>query len=469
MGIIKYDGNKLIPAPVFSVNRDFQTTGDGTIIGNTYQIVVNGKMLPYMGSPNSSGVFHTTSGYPANETIADGQRLQAVLNKQEALKELFRAANIGKKFEILNDDSADPVYFYPRTIQLDLPEGIFFNDFTYSIVMTADAIYPNVDTVFSDNIESGSESWSVEPDQQNVNNTFNFKVNHSIAAKGKKFYNASGVMSDAWAEAKDWVTSRLGINHAIISSGVYNLTGLSGFNHLVSTSIDQLEGSYSLNESWLFASGIAYEDFSVSTATGLEGITSVSLEGNIVGHELRNASTIYTSKWTNASGYFVSIENSLLNRAQAYSNTTLNPVPVSQSVGRNPIGGTINYSYEYDTRPASYISGAKSEVFVVTYNDRSRSHARVPVIGRARGPVLQGLGTSEATTKNLSIEFVLGPSFNSANISGSFDFPYHLISGLVDNLDPANLGASKSYYGPPQKTWEPLTGRGSFNIEWTYE
>ena len=334
--------------------------------------------------------------------------------------------------------------------------------------MVADTIYPTTDTVPS-NIESGSESWSIEPDQQNLNNTFNFRVSHSISAKGKKFFNASGLGIDPWIAAKIWVDSRKGVDANILSSGLYNLSGMTAYNHLVTTNIDETDGAYSLTENWIFASGLDYEDFSIDANTGLEGITSVSINGTVTGYEQRNLQSITSSRWDNASGYFLSIKNSLLNRAQAYTGVTLNPIPLSETLGRNPVAGTLSYGYEYDTRPSNYIAGAKSEVITVSYNDLGKSHARVPVIGRTKGPVLQALGTSEATTKSLSIEFVLGPSVISGNIPATFAFPYNLISGIVNVLDPKNLGAAKSFAGQPQKTWEPKTGRGSFNIEWTYE
>lgn len=468
MGVVKYDSKKLIPAPVMSISRVFQTDGVGNIIGSQYQINVNGTALPHKGSPNTSGVFHTTAGYPADDVVSDSNRLQSVLNKQQALLNLFSAGNMGKKFEILNDDAATPVYFYPETVEIDFPEDIWFNAFNYTINMTTNAIYPNTEIPFA-NIDSAQESWSIEPDQQNLNNSFNFRVSHNISAKGKKAFNASGAFNEAWGEAKAWVDARAGLNHSIISSGVYNLANMSGYNHLVSTNIDVRDGLYSLSETWIMSSGIAYEDFTVNTNNTLEGLTTVTIDGTVTGFELRNRSVIQSSRWNNASGYFASVQNSLLNRAQVYSDTTLNPIPLAYNIGRNPVAGTISYGYEYNTRPSNYISGAKSEVFVVSYNDRSQAHARVGVIGRAKGPVLQALGTSEATTKNLSIEFVLGPQFNPLNISGSFNFPYNLISGLVSALDPLNNGAAKSFYSQPQKTWEPLSGRGSFNIEWTYE
>lgn len=469
MAAIKYDGKKLIPAPVLSINKSFDTIGDGTIIGNTYQINLNGTFLPQKGSPTSSGTFYTSTGYPADESIlTDDTRFDSILKKQEALRNLFSSGNIGKKLEIVNEATGNIVYFYPRDVQIDIPEGTWVLECPYSINLIADTIYPTTDNVPS-NIQSASESWNIEPDQQNLNNTFNFKVSHTITAKGKKFYNASGLPTEPWIAAKIWVDARRGVDTNLLSSGLYNLSGMTAYNHLVSTNIDESDGVYSLTENWLYASGLAYEEFSMDTTTGLEGITSVNINGTITGYEQRTLQNITSSRWDNASGYYMSIKNSLLNRAQTYTGISLNPIPVSENIGRNPVGGTISYGLEYNTRPQTYISGAKSESIVVTYNDQSKAHARVPVIGRTKGPVLQALGTSEATTKSLSIEFVLGPSIISGNIPATFNFPYSLISGLVTILDPINLGALKSFAGQPQKTWEPITGRGSFNIEWTYE
>ena len=473
MGIIKYDGNKIIPAPLVGFERGFNQLTNGQIIGQTYTVTVTGTSVPYMGSPTSSGTFHTIAGYPDNEIVLSANRLQACLNKQKALLQLFNASGIGKKFEILNDDSATPVYFFPRTISVNIPEGQWHDKFEYTITMETDNIYPTPDIPFGDNIESASESWSIEPDDQieRVGRPFTYRVSHNISAKGKPIY-VSGVLSEAWVEAKDWARARAGINYSIIGSGINNVSNMSGYNHTVAETIDIGDGSYTLGENWLFASGSVLESYNVNSTYDLTGITRVTLDGSITGLELRDKQNIVTGRWNNASGYYNSIQNDILNRAQTYAGVTLNPIALSNNVGRNIGNGTISYSFDFDNRPSTYISGALSESITVSYGLQSRKFAAIPVIGRSVGPILQGLGSSEAKTKSLSIEFVLGPRFSGAtdnDIRNSFRFPIELVSGLVNALDPVSVGAYASFYDAPQETFDPFLGRGSYSINWTFE
>jgi hypothetical protein len=470
---IKYDGKRLIPAPIFSVTRNFDTSGDGTIVGKTYQIQVNGKMLPYMGSPTSSGTFETSDlAYPPDENISSLNRLEASLTKQKAIRELFSAENIGKKFEIIPLDGTGATYFYPRTISLDFPEGIFHDDFNYSIVMTADAIYPDTDGTFNYRIENATESWSLEPDQEDFRNIFNYKVVHNISVKGKKFYNVSGILSDPIIEAKNWARSKMAHNNPsgisqIISGSIYNLSGMYGYNHIVSESTDTSDGSYSLNESWTYASGKAFEEFSVNVVKNLEGLTTVTIDGTVTGYEKRLLNTITENRLDNSSGYYKTVIKPVVHdRAQQYGGTSLNPIPLAITEGYN-VNGVTNYSYEFDTRPTNLISGAKTESIVITYNDNSQKHAVIPVIGRLEGPVLQDLGTSDARTKSVNIDFVLGPP--SGSVLDNLAFPYNKIASLVTLLNPVNDGATLVFAGQPQKTWDPYRGAASFSIEWTYE
>ena len=466
---VLYDGKRIIPALRVEYSRSFNKTQNGDIIGQNYNISFVSKILPGKGSPNSSGVFWTLNDYPPDEVKQSSEKLSSILAKQQALRELFSKDNLGKKFEIIPEDNVSPIWFYPTSVEISFPEGTWFNDCDFTVSMVADRIYPDIDGSFNYNIESASESWSIEANEEalSLDSPFTYRVSHSLSAVGKKVYY-SGVANQPFNEAKNWIVSRMGINNTVLS-GVNNLSSMGGYNHIVGENIDIQNGSYSANESWIFSSGNVIEDFSISSQNGLDGITNVSIEGTIRGLELRTLSNVSGRKWDHASGYFNSIQSIIPARAQQYANLTLNPTPLSQNIGRNPYQGTINYSYEYNNRPTSFISGALSERIVVSYNNQNSKVAIVPVIGRPRGPVLQQLGTSEATTKSVSIDFNLGPSVGTTLESSDFNFPYGLISGIVDMLDPINNGASKSFKSQPQETWEPITGIASFNQEWVYE
>jgi len=478
---VLYDGKRIIPAVSLNYSRNFEQSPDGRIIGQVYNVNFSSVIFADKGSPSSSGTFWTTNDYPADENIADSERLSSILKKQEALRQIFNKDNIGKKFEVIPEDLGTTLHFFPASVEIVFQEGPWFNTCEYSISMVTDRIYPNVDGSLNYNLESAVESWSIEPNEQPLGTTsfvpgpiaslaattpFTYRVTHSLSATGKASYN-SGILNHPFMEAKNWIASRTGISNTIFS-GFNNLSTLGAYNHILTENIDETAASYSVNESWVFSSGNIIEDYSVSSQSALDGITSVEVAGNIQGLESRVLNNVSGHKWDAASGYFSSISNSFLSRAQLYTGTTLNPLPLSTNVGRNPLQGNISYSYNYDNRRTSYISGALSERISVSYQKEGYSVAIVPVIGRSspyRGPVLQDLGTGPEKQKSLTIDFLLGPP--SGDIT--FDFPEYLVSGLVYQLDPINNGANKSFRQQPQENWEPLTGSASYNVTWIYE
>lgn len=478
---VLYDGKRIIPAVNLNYSRNFDQSPDGTIIGQTYNINFSSTIFADKGSPTSSGTFWTANDYPSDETILDSARLSSIIKKQESLRQLFNKDNIGKKFEVIPENLGNTLYFFPSSIEIVFQEGPWLNTCDYSISMVADKIYPNIDGTISYNLESASESWTIEPNEQPLGTSsfvpgpiaslaattpFTYRVTHSLSATGKSSY-VSGFKNDPFFEAKNWIASRTGISNTIFS-GFNNLSSLGAYNHIFTENMDKTNASYSINESWVFSSGNIIEDYSISSQSDLNGITTVDVNGNIQGLESRILNNVSGHKWDAASGYFASISNSLLSRAQLYTGITLNPIPISTNIGRNPLQGNISYSYNYDNRRSSYISGALSERISVAYQKEGYSVAIVPVIGRKspfRGPVLQDLGTGPEKQKSLSIDFNLGPPSGSL----SFDFPTYLVSGLVYQLDPINNGANKSFKQQPQENWEPLTGTASYNVTWIYE
>jgi len=480
---VYYDGKRIIPAINLNYSRNFQQSPDGKIVGQVYNVTFSSTIFADKGSPTSSGVFWTVNDYPPDENIPEASRLSSIIKKQTALRELFNKNNIGKKFEVIPEDGVSTLYFFPSSVEIVFQEGPWYNTCEYSISMVADKIYPDIDSPGLFNLESALESWSIDPNEQPLGTStftpgpisslgattpFAYRVTHSLSATGKVSY-VSGVKNNPFLEAKKWIATRTGISNTIFS-GFNNLSGLGAYNHIFTENIDESNGSYSVSENWLFSSGNIIENYNVSTQGGLDGTIRVEIGGDIQGLEKRVLSNIVENKWVAASGYFASISNSFLARAQEFSSLTLNPIPNSYNIGRNPLQGSISYSYSFDNRLPSYISGALSQRIAVSYQKEGHSVAEVPVIGRSspyRGPVLQDLGTGPAKQKTLSIDFILGPPSGVSSLD--FNFPIHLVSGLVDQLDPINNGANKSFRQQPQENWEPLIGSASYNVTWIYE
>lgn len=479
---------RLIPAPLITISKNYQRTGNGEVVGKTYTITVDGTIVAHMGSPLADGSFHTSGGYPADENIDADDRLRAVMRKQQALRELFQLQ--GGQFEVYSGSGFNPLRFYPRVVSIEFPQDIWYERSNYTITMECDEIYGINDTdEFTDHIETATEEWSVDTneDPQALGASTTFTLTHSVSAVGKTHYTETGAQpSGAWQYAEAYVLARLGFDAYMASGvGVNNLPSYyNGWNHRRSNQIDKKNGSYAVTESWLLASGEAIEDFTITTTADLESpYDRVSIQGNIIGFEARDADmAIITTKWDNAQTKFTWASGIAYTRAKEYSgNNNLNIEPLTLTVGRNPFQGTIDYTIDYDTRPLRLIEGAKSEAISINDNIGGELFASVFVLGRTNGPVLQDLGTKPANTRTLNIEIVVEPPaiadrtsgtmqtiINDKKPSNDVQFSTNL-SNLIDAANPSYLGATQIFQTQPQETWSPIDGRYTYTTTWTYE
>lgn len=486
MSTVSYNGQKLIPAPLVAISKTYQTTGDGKKIGSVYNIVVQGNMIAYKGSPNSSGVFHILGGYPPDENVQFSSRLKSILTKQQAIRDLF--SSDGFSFEVQSMDGSAPMKCNPRVLNINVPEGLWFEVAPYTIELEADRIYPLQEDSFNEYISSAEETWNIEsnegqPENEDLPRTYT--LSHTVSAQGKRFFDETGTLvMPAWQQARNYCLGRLGFDSQIaLSSGVINLPSYyGGFNHLRSQSTGEEDGSFSVTETWILASGTALEDFSVSRSTTLQdGLEHVSIEGTVIGLELRNSDmTLATSKYTNALTKFATASGLAFSRAQNYGGVNLNIIPVGSTIGRNPITGTINYNFEYDNRPSNIISGCRSEFIVITDTLAGDVFAAIPVLGRAKGPVLQDIQTVTETQKALSIELYVNradfgnnsiPAIKAAVINNPRVNPSTSgqFQSIVDAVNPINNGFSTVFTSPVTEQWYPKTGQYSYSISWVYE
>lgn len=484
-----YNSKRLIPAPFVNFNKVYDRTADQTQVGSTFRISVQGTIVAYMGSPDSTGVLWDQTGFPPDETIAEDSRLASIIRKQEAIRELF--SQDGYTFEVQSADGSQPMKCNPRVIDVNFPEGLWNVVCPYTITLEADIVYVNGQALgedgFTEYISDAQESWSFETDEtpEGIGLPRTYRLTHSISATGKRFYDETGTLeSPAWIQARDYVLPRLGFNSSIaLSSGVNNLpTYYGGYNHSRTSQQDELAGNFSVTETWVIASGQAIEEFecSIKTDAGV-GLTSVSINGNITGLEQRDSSlNLTTSKYANANTKFTQVQSSLLTRAQAYAGAgiALNIVPVSTLIGRNEINGNIGYSYEYDNRPSNIFSGVTMENISISEQFPADIFAAIPVIGRAAGPVLQSLGTYSERVFSLNLELAVDPPVygvtTSADIRvGLFQNPRITQPAAFDLLYQAArpsiaYATTYEFIRNKQENWEPKTGRYSFNVEFVF-
>lgn len=473
MSRCQYNSRRLIPAPRVSFVKRFLRSQDGTKLGSVWQITVIGTICADGGSPDSDGVFWTVGGYPSFESIPGDSRLGSIFRKQEAIRELF--SEDGHSLEWQSADGSAPIKCNPRITDINFSDDLWYNTSQYTISAEADIIYINGTAYGEDDfdtfISDATESWSIDPDDGLVEGPGQrtFKVTHNVSAVGRRVFDdtgglLSGLLSYQWA--KRWVTPRVGIDYQIVRSGIVGAQDyMSAYNHVRSETVDELTGSYGIQESWVLASGNAIEDFNISIKTSnSDGLTVVGIDGNIIGLEQRDSNlNLVTTKYDNANTKFNQISGLILGRAQNYAGLTLNIIPLSTSVTKAPFGGTISYSYEYNNRPSSLIPNARSESIVVLDNNDEDVIAIIPIPGRQAGPIIQDMNTKQEKSRSLTIELVM-PLPSGSIIDRLSQKPN--VSSISDSVKPTGSLVKQVQN---QESWDINNGRYNLNRSWTYE
>jgi hypothetical protein len=377
-------------------------------------------------------------------------------------------------------------------------------------------------------LQSFGESWSLEVDESLGETTIggslnprSYRLTHSLNATGKAHYypEAVGLVTNvikipAWKNAKAYVQKRLMRPEIIdaygpqmiypnveghIGSGTLSLIKqYKGFDHSRTEEVNVSDGSYSVTETWLLASGTAYENYSMSISSEMSSpFVSVSIDGSIKGlSEISPSGEIYGGRkpktnqpnaYQNALKKYLAVSNSskfgiassVYKRANNSVAVELNSQPTSISLGTNEYDGTITYNLSFDNRPTNIISGVLTENISVTDTYPGDVFAVIPVLGRATGPVLQYIGGRTEYHRDVSIELLMdytdipyGHDRKSLYLQKpSLVEPTRTqIRKLIQEFSPANEpGVRKYFIDPPSEQWTPKEGRYSFNLSWTYE
>lgn len=168
----------------------------------------------------------------------------------------------------------------------------------------------------------------------------------------------------------------------------------------------------------------------------------------------------------------------------------LNVIPVSTTEGHNPRKGTISYTYEFNNK-LIYISGTINTNITINDTNPADVIGEAFVLGRRLGPVLQDLGTRTVSKKEVSIELnVLPPSSIGGFLLTSSECPLYtggmvyttveqIIEGLkpfgdrsttiFGNYDKRTANAGTVYKVADSQSWNPVDGRFSRTVGWTYQ
>lgn len=496
---VMYDSKRLIPAPLVTIEKNYVRGGDGQKIGVAFNITLTGTIMAWKGSPSIDKSFWDQAEFPPDDDpafTAIDSRLGNIIRKQEAIRELF--ATDGLLFEIQSADGTQPLKFNPRILSINFPEGQWVETCPYTINMECDVIYRGgeiaVDGVFGEDlfqyqISTATETWSFDTNEGaggNLGTPTVFALTHNVSAQGKRFYLDDGSLSlDAWRQASGWVNPRLGYDNSLLSSFT-SVPGLEEYNYSRNTQIDEINGNYSVTETWIINSGNYYENFEISSTTSLNDYDAVSINGTVIGLEKRNANNeIVTYAYDNADVAWSGISSLLYNRCKSYSHiNTLNAVPQATTLGRNISNGSITYSYNYNSRPSNFITGTISEAISVSDSFDVDVFAAIAVLDRAAGPVLQSIGTHRELVRTVNIELVFDESIAG---TGTYTERMHTnnprfrspqsteISDIINGLKPTELNmvnnagveATTLYIADQNVSWDGR--RYSHTIQYVWE
>lgn len=499
------------------------------------------NIYPFHGSPSitqvgpyntfDSNISHILLGRPPKQQIHINEAATAILSKQKALRALF--AQDGQRMEITDFTNDSPtVICYPRLVDINFDDGIYIDTCDFTITLEADTILygQDEDNLIVDNegsfitggilngktetqllnsysgafIRSYTEEWAIEVNEEGSETPdipFSYRISHNISAAGKTHYTPNGTKLVAWEQARTFVQDRLEDSvtaypnvMGVIGSGTVNLiNSYGGYNHVRTETIGESEGTYSVSENWVIASGSSYENYTstVSTSTA-DAFVAVSVNGTITGlSQISPSGYTGSSEGTNAfdsaqskynqvsnSGAF-GLTSDIFARANNLVAVQLNSQPLTVSIASNKFAGEINYDISFDNRPTNFISGVLSEGIDIRDTYPGDIFASIPVIGRETGPMLQYVGGRTAYRRDLSLtlqmDYTKIPYSSGRNplllkkpsvIQPTADQIADLITQVSPQGEP---GIRKYFVSPATEDWSPKTGGYSFNLSWTYE
>jgi hypothetical protein len=487
---------------------------------------------PYSAFDNA--VSHTLGNKPSKQQIDHTQASAAISQKQRALRALF--AQDGQRMEVTDWNNDLPTFVcFPRLVgDIVFSEGVWVDTCDFTITLECDTILfgqgDDVDLIVDDEgslitrnvynnkteatllaslsgafINDYGEDWSIEVDDaigESPENPRSYRITHNINATGKTHYTPAATAVEklpAWEQARKFVQNRLADNitdypnvMGKIGSGTINLVNsYGGFNHVRSENISESAGTYSVSETWLIASGSAYENYSSTTSSSSsDSFVNVAIEGRIQGLTSISPSGYGgggTTAFDNAQSKYNAVSNSgafglnssIYQRVNNLVAVQMNSQPLSISVASNNYAGEISYNASFDNRPTNIISGVLSESISINDGYPGDVFSIIPVIGRATGPVLQYIGGRTEYTRDLGIELVMdytkipyGSGRNPLLLKkpSVIEPTASQIADLIKELSPqGEPGVRKYFIKPPTESWSPKTGAYSFNISWVYE
>ena len=457
---MQYGSYVFRPVPSFTYNKTIERTpGSNFTLSTPIQLELNGSIV-------------TTGFGNVSQSITDLHN-----NFKEGSCQLFAIQCSGSDPFISGFARVNALNIQPRN-----DGDLYVNTASYTISLEMVNFTGQIYNTQPSGVSSISEEWDIQFLDDRVGGQFTplygaalsldpaYQVTHNVTVTSPFQCGTGNSSISGWVQASNYIVSNLLTTQP--ESGISNIflpVGMKPYNHFRVLNKNVHEGTVTLNETWVLAKTGAIEEFEVNVEESLDtSLIDVSVQGTIQGLAVVSyPSATGVPKIHNALDYWRSISGSIYSRAQSIytGSMPLNTVPISKTLGYNTVGGTVTYNYSYNTRPTNCVPSAKSEVINITENNPNDIFSSLTILGRAKGPLFQSIGTFGPRTRELSIEAILpavtGCSYSDWAIPTGYNA---LISGYEAGLSGAY---SQVFVNNESKTWSPKDGRFTYSKSWT--
>jgi len=507
-------GGLIGPMPRYSIARENLSTGDGTYMGTKFSISVTGTaIIQSTDSAQDITVKGQRQSRVMGEALTSMQLLRESFPNQGTGK-LEISPYGGLSNVMVFDDAKLMSVDLPE--QSEESAGVQTLEYSFVFeAYEDDSNNTNTGSTGrpvkpSYKLSSVDESWELaeadgffykadSPNSTNDNLHKTYTLSHTVSATGLKKYQSGSIATDgeAFRQAVLWVKSRLDLavdprveiaedlmgDETFFSSKFlpiemnmpgkpdelgFNLKSgdikYRGYNHVRSVSSDQNVGSYSVTDTWVLSQDEFRSthslDFNFENTPDGQGAT-VSVSATFQGLNSLESSNTKIDKYAGAASGFNAVRMLLPNLAdEVYKDSggkfSLNTSrKLSESIGHNKVSGTITYSVSFNDFDLPKIPGAVTEGVSINYgNDKGEQKliASLQVIGRAAGPIIQDIGTTQVSNRTITVDAVmergLGKPDGSVAIAPYRPIGNAFLTSSTESWNPQTRSYNKS------ETWE---------------
>lgn len=216
------------------------------------------------------------------------------------------------------------------------------------------------------------------------------------------------------------------------------------FDLSTKTTTDYGQGSETLVETYVFYTKSAnkkYRDnFSIDISSdnrSADTYTTATVNGTILGlntksFNSRSSDPFDNNRFTNATHGWSQVAPLIFDRITA-NMASVNPIPLSKQVTYDDNKGTIDYSFTYDTRPISLVSGAITEDIIVSDQNTGRAVKLYPIAGGdGYRTAKQDLGTYTLPSRTVTYTAQFPKGYSTGGVQS-------MIDNVIDQFDPQEL------------------------------